>query len=63
MNRFKKRLGLAVASSLLALAPVAHAVTNTFDGNTFGVAYGVSNGEQSLLSDFPSRCHRQRERR
>lgn len=44
MNRFKKRLGLAVASSLLALAPVAHAATNTFDGNTFGVAYGVSNG-------------------
>lgn len=44
MNRFKKRLGLAVAGSLLALAPVAHAAPNTFDGNTFGVAYGVSNG-------------------
>ena len=48
MNRFKKRLRLAVASSvagsLLALAPVTHAAPNTFDDNTFGVAYGVSNG-------------------
>lgn len=50
MNRFKKRLGPAVASSLLALAPVAHAATNTFDGSNFLVSYGVSNG--SPATDF-----------
>ncbi|MEO7560424.1 MAG: PEP-CTERM sorting domain-containing protein [Nitrosospira sp.] len=44
MNRFKSRLRLAAVSSLLALAPVAHAATNTFDGNNFVVDYGVSNG-------------------
>lgn len=44
MNRFKSRLRLAAVSSLLALRPVAHAATNTFDGNNFVVDYGVSNG-------------------
>lgn len=47
MNRFKKRFGLAAVSSLLALAPMAHAATNTFDGNAFAVDYGVSNGESN----------------
>jgi outer membrane receptor protein involved in Fe transport len=44
MNKFKKRFGLAAVSSLLALAPAVHAATNTFDGNTFAVDYGASDG-------------------
>ncbi len=42
MNKFKKRLGLATVSTLLALGSAAHAATNTFDGNMFSVDYGVS---------------------
>jgi hypothetical protein len=42
MTKFKKRLSLAAVSSLFALAPAAYAATNTFDGNTFTVDYGVS---------------------
>jgi hypothetical protein len=44
MNKFKKPFGLAALSLLLALAPAVHAGTNTFDGNTFAVDYGASNG-------------------
>lgn len=43
MTKFKKRFSLAAASSLLALAPAAYAATNTFDGNSFTVDYGVSS--------------------
>jgi hypothetical protein len=43
MNNFKKRFSLAAVSSLLALTPAAYAATNTFDGNTFTVDYGVSS--------------------
>lgn len=43
MNKFKKRFGLAAISSLLALAPAVNAATDTFDGNTFTVDYGVSS--------------------
>jgi hypothetical protein len=47
MNKFTKRFGLAAVASLLVLAPAVHAATNTFDGNTFAIDYGVSNGGTS----------------
>ena len=59
MITFDKTLGLAAlfsltASSLFALAPAAHAATNTFDGNAFTVSYIVSNGNPCLLYTSPS---------
>jgi hypothetical protein len=42
MTKFNKRFRLATVGSLLALAPAVHAATDTFDGNTFTVDYGVS---------------------
>ncbi len=42
MNKFKKRLGLAVATTLLATGSAVHAATDTFYGNMFSVDYGVS---------------------
>lgn len=51
MNNLKKCLVLATVSSLFTLAPAAHAATNTFDGNTFSVDYGVSAvGPSSFFS-------------
>ena len=44
MNKFQKCLGLAIFGSMFAIGSVANAATNTFDGNTFAVDYGVSNG-------------------
>ena len=42
MNKFKKHLGLATATALLAIGSAAHAATDAFDGNMFTVDYGVS---------------------
>ncbi|MDQ3186854.1 MAG: hypothetical protein M3Q16_10465, partial [Pseudomonadota bacterium] len=57
MITFDKKLALATLcsltlTSLFALAPAAHAATNTFDGNNFTVSYGVSNGNPASSPFF-----------